>query len=175
MRPTHFALFVLPALCLGAGCAATGRARYVYQDGQFGVVGIPENTDRWPTHYRRQAEALMAAHFPEGHQIVRAEEVVEGSRTLTLEGTHTAELSPQLPTELLKIAKLGRTAARRQSDSLKIKECRIIYRRTPAPSAPYADQPTLTPTRYVDPNAGAPAPAAEGEDAPGEKAEAACP
>ena len=66
------------------GCASTSDARYVYQDGEFGVVAIPQNTPRGPNHYRAQAEALMAQHFPEGYEIVRAEEVVEGSRTLTV-------------------------------------------------------------------------------------------
>jgi len=31
---------------LGAGtlgCAGTGQVRYVYQDGQSGVIGLPEN------------------------------------------------------------------------------------------------------------------------------------
>lgn len=138
-----------------SGCAGIEPARYVYQDGEFGVVGIPENTDRWPHHYRRQAEALMASHFPEGHEIVRAEEVVEGSRTLKVEGTRTAELAPQLPTELLKVAKLGRTASRSQSDTLDIKECRIIYRRAarPAFAETFAEAPELSPRQYIDPNA----------------------
>jgi hypothetical protein len=131
--------------------------RYVYQDGQFGVVGIPENTDRWPTHYRRQADALMARHFPEGHEIVRAEEVVEGSRTLKVEGSNTAELAPQLPTALINIAKLGHTASRSQADTLKIKECRIVYRRAEAIDAEvqpgYADSASLAPAPYIDPNA----------------------
>jgi hypothetical protein len=143
-------LIVLPGC---AGCTATKGVRYVYQDRDFGVVGVPENTDRWPTHYRRQAEELMAAHFPEGHEIVRAEEVVEGSRTLKIEGPRTAELAPQLPSELVKVAKLGRSASRCQSDTLQIKECRIVYRRVPrAQEGAFADRPALTPTQYIDPN-----------------------
>lgn len=136
------------------GCATTPGVRYVYQDGDFGVVGMPENTDRWPTHYRQQADKLMDAHFPGGHEVVRAEEVVEGERTLKVEGTKTAEVAPQLPAAVLNVAKLGRTASRSQSDSLKIKECRIIYRRSLGSdkSMGYADA-ALTPTQYVDPNA----------------------
>jgi hypothetical protein len=155
MRPSLGMSFAALALASAPGCATTQGVRYVYQDGQFGVVGIPENTDRWPTHYRRQAEQLMAAHFPEGHEIVRAEEVVEGSRTLTLKGTNTLELTPQLPPDLFKVGTLGRSASRSQADSLKIKECRIVYRRSPhpAPEAEFSDLATLTPTRYVDPNA----------------------
>ena len=156
MRPNLTLLLVLPLAASAVGCANTQQARYVYQDREFGVVGIPANTDRWPSHYRTQAEKLMKTHFPEGHEIVRAEEVVEGSRVLTTEGTNTAELAPDLPIDLLKIAKLGRVAKRTQSDTVKVKECRIIYRRAPKPASPsacFADAPTLTPTQYVDPNA----------------------
>ena len=74
MRPS-LALFLAAAL---SGCAHNQDVRYVYQDSDFGVVGMPENTNCWPTHYRRRGEKLMAAHFPEGHEIVRAEEVIEG-------------------------------------------------------------------------------------------------
>ncbi len=143
-------LIALPAC---AGCTTTKGVRYVYQDRDFGVVGVPENSDRWPNHYRRQAEKLMAAHFPEGHEIVRAEEVVEGSRTLKIQDSKSAELAPQLPGELVKVAKLGRNASRCQSDTLQIKECRIVYRRVPrAPEGAFAKRPTLTPTQYIDPN-----------------------
>lgn len=138
-----------------AGCAGTNQARYVYQDGDFGVVGIPENTDHWPTFYRSQAESLMANHFPEGHEIVRAEEVDQGSRTLTVEGTNTAEVGPKLPTDLLAVAKLGRTAKRSQADQVKVKECRIIYRRSPQADArpEFAERASLSPPEYLDPNA----------------------
>jgi hypothetical protein len=158
MRPKNrMLLLVLPVLASTLGCASTApQARYVYQDREFGVVGIPANTDRWPGRYRTRAEELMREHFPEGHEIVRAEEVVEGSRVLTTEGTNTAELAPQVPIDLLKIAKLGRVARRIQADTIKVKECRIIYRRAPradSPPSPFADRPALTPTAYVDPNA----------------------
>ena len=70
-----------------SGCSQTGAVRYVYQDRDFGVIGMPENTDCWPTFYRTQGEKLMADHFKEGHEIVRAEEVIEGERTLKVEGS----------------------------------------------------------------------------------------
>jgi hypothetical protein len=142
-----------------AGCAGTGQARYVYQDGQYGVIGIPENTCRWPTYYHTQAERLMAEHFPGGYEIVRAEEVVEGSRTLIVGGATSAEIGPGLPAPALRVARLGRTATRKQSDSVKIHECRIVYKRADAPHhdqpALFADRSSLTPTLYVDPNASA--------------------
>ena len=74
----HFALLA----AFSSGCATTQSVRYVYQDKNFGVIGMPENTNRWPTYYHRKAEKMMAEHFPEGFEIVRAEEVTEGSRTL---------------------------------------------------------------------------------------------
>ena len=96
MRRIVGLLAVLSWSFVSIGCATSEGVRYVYQDGDFGVIGMPENSDRWPTHYRRQAEKLMDAHFPEGHEIVRAEEVVEGERTVKLEDSNTAEVAPQL-------------------------------------------------------------------------------
>src|SRR3954447_22569428 len=78
------------------GCATTSDARYVYQHSEFGVVAIPRNTPDGPKHYREQAEELMAQHFPQGYQIVRAEEVVEGSRTVTVGKSANGELAPQV-------------------------------------------------------------------------------
>ena len=99
-RSCGWLLAALSLAPISGGCATSEGVRYVYQDGDFGVVGMPENSDAWPTHYRRRAEKLMEAHFPEGHEIVRAEEVVEGERTLKLEGSNSAELAPQLPAGL---------------------------------------------------------------------------
>jgi hypothetical protein len=115
---------------------------------------MPENSDRWPTHYRRRADKLMDAHFPEGHEIVRAEEVVEGERTLKVEGSNTAEVTPQLPAALLNVARIGHSESHSQADTLKLKECRIIYRRAGTPEKPpgYAAAAELNPTRYIDPN-----------------------
>ena len=70
MRGTSRVVIVACLWAVGsAGCAASGQARYVYQDGQYGVVGIPENTSQWPTYYRDQAEKLMTRHFPEGFEM----------------------------------------------------------------------------------------------------------
>ena len=96
----------------------------------------------------------MDAHFPEGHEIVRAEEVIEGERTLKIEGSSSAEVAPQISASLLKVAKLGHSASRSEAETVKVKECRIIYRRADS-SKPkeYAAAATSTPTLYVDPNA----------------------
>ena len=156
MRGTIRVSIVLGALVC-SGCATTGQARYVYQDGQYGVVGIPENTSVWPTYYRASAEALMLKHFPSGFEVVRAEEVVEGSRTLTVNGTNSAEIDTQGPVPLLKLGKLGRTASRTQADNVKIKECRIVYKKAGCkdaePALGFADHASLTPEPYLDPNA----------------------
>jgi hypothetical protein len=99
----------------------------------------------------------MAKHFPEGYEVVRAEEVVEGSRTLTINGSNAAEIQPAASSHLLAIGKLGRTTSRTQADSLKIKECRILYKKSeqvdPQKQLDYAEQAMWTPAPYIDPNA----------------------
>jgi hypothetical protein len=139
----------------GPGCAGISQVRYVYQDGSAGVIGMPENSSRWPTYYRKHAEELMKQHFPEGFEIVRAEEVVEGSRTLTIKGANSAEIDPAVPSRIVSVGKLGRSTSRSQSDSLKIKECRIVYKRSDAAAAKrgdYAEQASWNPAPYIDPN-----------------------
>lgn len=151
MRVVSIMIVVLAGL--SSGCGLDRNVRYVYQDRDFGVVGMPENTDRWPTRYRRRAEKLMTEHFPDGHEIIRAEEVTQGSRTLKIEGSQTAELAPQVPAEILTLAKVGRSASRSQADVVKIKECRIIYRRTAqAEATGFSTDAEVSPARYVDPN-----------------------
>lgn len=137
------------------GCASTMGVRYVYQDGDYGVLGLPENTDCWPTFYRTRADKMMSTHFPKGYEVVRAEEVADGSRTTKVEGTHTAEVSPSLAQAGLNVAKLGGSTSRSQADTTTITECRIIYRRAEESALPgrYAEAPGLTPTLYLDPNA----------------------
>jgi hypothetical protein len=165
--------FVLLALIPLAGCSTIHDVRYVYQDADFGVIGLPENTDEWPTHYRSRADKLMERHFPQGHEIVRAEEVVEGERTTKSEGSNTAEVTPQLPAALLNVAKLGHSERHSQSDTLKLKECRIVYRRSDlaAKSEGYARAPDLNPARYIDPNDAERRKAEKGEVEKGKKGE----
>jgi len=140
-----------------SGCAGAGSVRYVYQDGQSGVIGMPANTSSWPTYYRKHADKLMKKHFPEGYEIVRAEEVVEGSRTLTVQGSAAAEIQPSASSNLVALGKLGGTRSHSQSDLLKIKECRILYRKggpiDPEGQAELDRRALWTPEPYVDPNA----------------------
>jgi len=150
---------------LVSGCATTSDARYVYQDGEFGVVAIPKNTPQGPKNYREQAEALMAQHFPEGYEIVRAEEVVEGSRTLTVGKAGSTELAPQVTPHLLALFKVGGSVTRSQADTVNLTECRIIYKKADPLSATapggFAPVASLTPTCYLDPSLEARKPAKE--------------
>jgi hypothetical protein len=145
---------VLLSVVVLSGCAQTDGVRYVYQDRDFGVIGMPENSNHWPRYYRTHGEKLMNTHFPEGHEIVRAEEVIQGERTSKFEGSNSAEVSPQISDSLLKVVKLGHSASHSEAETVKVKECRIIYRRvgTLKPKD-YAVATTLTPALYVDPNA----------------------
>ncbi len=146
----------LSMIALGTlGCSGAREVRYVYQDGHSGVIGMPANTSKWPKYYRKHADKLMEQHFPDGYEVVRAEEVVEGSRTLTINGTNSAEIQPTASSQLLAVGKLGRTSTRSQSDSLKIKECRILYRKAehldPQSQLEYAERAMWTPASYIDP------------------------
>jgi len=73
----------LVAMC--GGCA--GSARLVARDSNSGIVAVPENSNRWPTFYRKHAEEMMQANCPEGYTITREEEVVIGQTQHTLTST----------------------------------------------------------------------------------------
>jgi hypothetical protein len=150
--------------CLGllliivAGCAHPPLARYVYQDGQYGVVGIPVNTYHDRLDVRVQAEELMARHFPQGYEIVRAEEVNEGERILDL-GNRTELVSePALKalSQVIQLGKVDRTTSFQEKDKLQARECRIIYKKkpahTPGGSGQFAAVASLSPPLYIDPN-----------------------
>jgi len=140
------------------GCAQAPLARYVYQDGEYGVVGIPVNTYHDRLDVRVQAEELMARHFPDGYEIVRAEEVNEGERILDL-GNRTELVSePALKAigQLIQLGKVDRTTSFAEKDKLQARECRIIYKKKPAhtPGGPgqFAAVASLSPPLYLDPN-----------------------
>jgi hypothetical protein len=142
-----------------AGCAKPIVARYIYQDGEFGVVGIPINTYQKKIDFRGQADALMARHFPEGYEIVRAEEVNEGERILDLGRKTEIGTEPGFAAlhQVFKLGKLDRTTSYEQKDKLQVRECRIIYKRkppcTPGRTGQFASATTLAPPLYIDPNA----------------------
>jgi hypothetical protein len=159
MRRQFWQVATLATLCIsGSGCMSSPDARYVYQDGQYGVIGIPRNTSLGKKDFRAQAHELMTKHFPEGYEIVRAEEVVEGERTLDSARKVELDTEPGVAAlnQMIKIGKLAKVESMDQKDSLKITESRIIYRRKPdGPTTGrdgFASMTSLSPELYIDPN-----------------------
>jgi hypothetical protein len=156
---------LLPVIGLGLfvlslpGCMKPIVARYVYQDHEFGVVAIPINTYLGKASFRDEAEALMARHFPDGYEIVRAEEVNEGERTLDVGRKTQIETEPNLTAlnQMIKLGKLDQTTSFEQKDKIMVRECRIIYKRKSAaapgvPSGQFTAMTSLNPRFYIDPN-----------------------
>jgi len=141
-----------------SGCSRPIVARYIYQDHEFGVVGIPVNTYQKKVDFRGQADALMARHFPEGYEVVRAEEVNEGERILDLGRKTEIGTEPGFAAlhQVFKLGKLDRTTSYEQKDKLQVRECRIIYKRkppgTPGRTGQFASATTIAPPLYIDPN-----------------------
>ena len=129
-----FAVCVSMLVLLGlAGCMTQPDARYIYQDGEFGVIGIPQNSPFGRKDYRKQADDLMTRHFPDGHEIVRAEEVVEGQRVLDKSRKSEFETDPAISALRAtsgdqSSGKIAQATSIQQKDSLPILESRIIYK-----------------------------------------------
>ena len=146
------------SVAVATGCMSIPDARYVYQDGEYGVIGIPRNTSIGKKDFRAQAHELMIQHFPQGYEIVRAEEVVEGERTLDTARKIELDSEPALAAlnQMIKVGKFARSTSLDQKDSVKITESRIIYRRKPnnatAGQDGFARIATLEPEFYIDPN-----------------------
>src|SRR5580704_1771836 len=140
LRAIFLALAALPL----AGCMKPIVARYVYQDHDFGVVAIPMNTYLGKASFRGEAEELMARHFPDGYEIVRAEEVNEGERTLDVGRKTQIETEPNVTAlnQMIKLGKLDQTTSFEQKDKIMVRECRIIYKRksahSPIPTGQFA-------------------------------------
>ncbi len=136
---------------LGMGCASSREARYVYQDGDAGVIAIEQNTPK----QMDQAVRLMEKHFPgKNYEVVRTVEVDEGKRTLFESDKRSADLEPRLENTLFKTGKWHRDRDSTHSDQLTIRECRIIYRKKNAlipPSLAFATSPKYSPELYPDP------------------------
>ena len=141
-----------------SGCYTPMVARYIYQDGEFGVVGIPVNNYQKRLDYRGQAEELMARHFPEGYEIVRAEEVNEGERIRDVGRKTEFEAEPAMAAlnQIIRLGALNRTTSFAEKDKLQVRECRIIYKKksihTPGRSGQFAAATSLAPPLYIDPN-----------------------
>src|SRR5262249_30046478 len=133
-------------------------ARYIYQDGEYGVIGIPQNSPFGRKDYLRQAEELMSRHFPDGHEIIRAEEVVEGQRVMDKSRKSEFETDPAISALNQKVnhGKIAQMTTTQQKDSLPILESRIIYRRKttqgPQGANGFSALASLKPELYLDPN-----------------------
>src|SRR3954470_16708697 len=148
----------LAAVCFGGlGCMTTPEARYVYQDGEYGVIGIPRNSSLGRRDYREEAYHLMSLHFPEGVEIARAEEVVEGERVFEAARKLEVDSEPGVSAlnQYLKIGKFAKSTAIDQKDTVHITESRIIYRRKQDGKATghdgFAAVATASPELYLDP------------------------
>lgn len=158
VRKRWVAVVFFPLCVSLAGCMVPPDARYVYQDGQYGVIGIPRNSPLGKKDYRSQALELMTRHFPEGFEIVRAEEVVEGERTL--DTAHKVELDSEPAVaalnQMIRVGKFAKSESLDQKDSIKITESRILYRKKPdGPGAGrdgFSSLASLSPEFYLDPN-----------------------
>jgi hypothetical protein len=143
---------------MSTGCYSPMVARYIYQDGEFGVVGIPVNNYQKRLDFRGQAESLMARHFPEGYEIVRAEEVNEGERIRDVGRKTELETEPAVAVlnQIIRLGSLSRTTSFAEKDKLQVRECRIIYKRksihTPGRNGQFASVTSLAPPLYIDPN-----------------------
>ena len=151
-------LLVGGGLLAGGGCAVPPDARYVYQDGQYGVIGVPRNSPFGRRDYEVQARELMTRHFPGGYEVVRAEEVVAGERTLDKAIKKDLETEPGLNAfnQMLKLGKFARSSSIDEKDVTHITESRIIYRRRPTGPDKGMDGFALIanqgPGLYLDPN-----------------------
>lgn len=145
--------YVLFAVC---GCATPPSARYVYQDCEFGVIGIPQNTFQGKANYRAQAELLMSRHFPAGYEIVRAEEVIEGEKLLDLGKRTDMAAQVAAANQLIALGRLARATSFEEKDKVQARECRIIYRKKTADvstgAVGFAHVTSLNPPLYIDPN-----------------------
>jgi hypothetical protein len=158
MPHAHTCQAALVLACLGiSGCVAAPTARYVYQDAEFGVVAIARNTFLDKPGFRAQAESLMARHFPEGYEIIRAEEVTEGERTLDFGKRTEIDSNPNISAmnQSVQIGRLAHVTSYQEKDRLVLRECRIVYRKRPSQTGPpreFAPVAWLSPPLYIDPN-----------------------
>ena len=109
--------------------------------------------------FRDEAEELMARHFPDGYEIVRAEEVNEGERTLDVGRKTQFETEPNVTAlnQMIKLGKLDQTTSFEQKDKIMVRECRIIYKRksptaASARTGQFTAMSSLNPRFYIDPN-----------------------
>ncbi len=150
MEPARFVRIALCGLGLGLMGCASDQARYVYQDRESGVIAIPRNTPKMMAN----AEALMERHFPgKNYEVVRTVEVeTGGSRSTYQSDTTNAETTP-LRSGVLSAFKLSHGRDRKQAESTKLNEARVVYhKRLPGGETglAFAQSPEYTPLVYSD-------------------------
>ncbi len=143
------ALTALFGVALGLTGCASNQARYVYQDHESGVIAIPRNTPKMMAY----AEVLMEKHFPgKNYDIVRTVEVeTGGSRATYRSDTTSAESKPH--SSVLSAFKLSHDRDRKEAESTKLFESRIVYQKHSASGQPglaFAPSPEFTPVVYTD-------------------------
>jgi hypothetical protein len=141
---------VLYGLALGLMGCASDQARYVYQDRESGVIAIPRNTPKMMVY----AEALMEKHFPDkNYDVVRTVEVETGGSRSTYESDVTDAATTPLRSGVLSAVKFRHERDRKQAESTKLSECRIVYHKHfPGGRAglAFAESPEYTPKVYSD-------------------------
>ena len=161
LTPQQVARMLILALTTAGltGCMSQPDARYIYQDGQFGVIGIPHNSPFGLKNYMKQADALMTQHFPDGYEVVRSEEVIEGQRVLDRGKKAEFETDPTISAlnQKIQLGKIMESFSSQQKDSVSILESRIIYKRQingkPSGMNGFAASSAVIPENYIDPNA----------------------
>ncbi|WP_406694067.1 hypothetical protein V5E97_23780 [Singulisphaera sp. Ch08] len=157
-RSIRLTMALVGLLGLAPGCAMQPDARYVYQDGQYGVIGVPQNTKFGRKNYQAQAHELMSQHFPDGYEIVRSEEVIEGQRSLDSGRKTEIATEPSLKAldQMIKLGRLAETSSIEMKDTISILESRIIYKRKtaegPQGANGFAALASDTPKFYIDPH-----------------------
>jgi hypothetical protein len=121
MKRLHLAsLGLFVAVCGLTGCGSS--ARYVAATNDGGIIAIPANTDDWPSHYRRDANELMAKKCPRGYVIDHEEEITTGQVT-----THQTKADPDPFKGIVMGQKVDATEVHDQ------KEYRITFHAKPDP------------------------------------------
>jgi len=149
-RTRMVALMTLCGLgfCL-TGCASD-QARYVYQDHDSGVIAIPRNTPKMMAY----AEVLMEKHFPgKNYDIVRTVEVETGGSRATYRSDTTSADAKPLRSGVLSAFKLSHDRDRKEAESTKLFESRIVYHKHSAggqSGLAFTQSPEFTPLVYSD-------------------------
>lgn len=138
-------------LLVAAGCSQNRGARYVYRDGNHGVIGLADHTNRT----RRRAEALMAQHFPDGFDIVREEEIETGSRKSDWSRLRNKMIKPGAGAAefLIGMGTASSETSTKYVDDIKLHELRVIYQnRQGEAQSGFTTLASINPQMYNDPN-----------------------